>query len=139
MTSVAKMAGIAMGPNTDFENISADAHSNAQGVDLQNISVIATNIGEIAGAGVISPANGLDFKMHAKLKTSGIFSPLASNVPFSIQGPATDPKFVPDIKGMAAEKLKTLTSVPVGAGKAATTDVGKAAAGVLSVFKKKSN
>ncbi len=138
MTSVAKMAGITMGPNTDFENISADAHSNAQGVDLQNISVIATNIGEIAGAGAISPANVLDFKMHAKLKTSGIFSPLASNVPFSIQGPATDPKFVPDIKGMAAEKLKTLTAAPADVGKAAT-DVGKAASGIMNMFKKKSN
>jgi AsmA protein len=139
MTSVAKMAGIKIGPHTDFENISADAHSNAQGVDLQNISVIATDIGEIAGAGAVSPANVLDFKMHAKLKASGIFSPLASNVPFSIQGPATDPKFVPDIKGMAADKLKTLTGAPVDVGKVAGTDVGKAATGIMNMFKKKSN
>ena len=31
MTSVAKLAGINMSPNTDFENISADAHSNRRG------------------------------------------------------------------------------------------------------------
>ena len=139
MTGVAKLAGINMNPNTDFENISADAHSNAQGVDVQNISVIAPSIGEIAGAGTVSPANVLDFKMHAKLKASGIFPPLASNVPFSIQGPATDPKFVPDIKGMAADKLKTLTAAPADVGKVAGTDVGKAATGIMNMFKKKSN
>ncbi len=138
MTSVAKMAGINMSPSTDFENISADAHSNAQGVDLQDISIIATNIGEIAGSGAVSPTNTLDFKMRAKLKTSGVFSPLASNVPFSIQGPAADPKFVPDIKGMAEEKLKSITAAPRDVGKAAT-DVGKAAGGILNVFKKKTN
>ncbi len=131
MTTVAKMAGIKMSPNTDFENISADAHSNPKGVDLQNISVIATDIGEIAGAGTVSPANVLDFKMRAKLKASGVFSPLASNVPFSIQGPATDPKFVPDIKGIATEQLKTLTGAPA--------DVGKAATGIMNMFKKKPN
>ena len=131
MTSVAKLAGIKMGPNTDFENISANAHSSAQGIDLQNISIIATDIGEISGAGTISPANMLDFKMRAKLKASGAFSALASNVPFTIEGPATDPKFSPDVKAMTSEKLKAVTGAP--------TEAGKAAGGVLNMFKKKSN
>ena len=135
MTSVAKLAGINMSPNTDFENISANAHLNAQGIDLQNISVIAANIGEISGAGTVSPADALDFKMHAKLKTNAVTSALASNVPFSIEGSATDPKFVPDIKGMAAQQLKSLTGAPLDAGK----DAGKAATGVLNLFKKKLN
>jgi hypothetical protein len=131
MTNAAKLAGIRMGPNTDFEYISVDAHANPQGIDLQNISVVAPDLGEISGAGTISPANLLDFKMRAKLKGSGVLSPLASNVPFSIQGPAADPKFIPDMKGLAGEKLKTLTAAPA--------DVGKAAGGILNVFKKKSN
>ncbi len=138
MTSVAKLAGINMSPNTDFENISADAHSNAQGVDLQNISVVATNIGDISGAGTVSPTDALNFKMHAKLKTNAVMSTFASNVPFSIEGSATDPKFVPDIKGMAAQELKSLTAAPADVGKAAG-DVGKAATGVLNIFKKKTN
>jgi len=132
MTTVAKIAGIKMGPNTDFENISADVHDTPQGIDLQNISVIATDIGDISGAGTVSPTNTLAFKMRAKLKAGGIVSALASNVPFSIEGPATDPKFVPDVKGMATQELKTLTG-------GTPTDVGKAATGILNLFKKKSN
>jgi len=132
MTTVAKIAGIKMGPNTDFENISADVHDTPQGIDLQNISVIATDIGDISGAGTVSPTNTLAFKMRAKLKAGGIVSALASNVPFSIEGPATEPKFVPDVKGMATQELKTLTG-------GTPTDVGKAATGILNLFKKKSN
>jgi AsmA protein len=131
MSAVAKITGIKMSPNTDFENISADVHQSVQGIDLQNISVIANEIGELAGAGAVSPTNNLDFKMRAKLKAGGMFAAMASNVPFSIQGPATDPRFEPDVKAMATEKLKSIT----GDG----ADVGKAATGILNLFKKKPN
>ena len=135
MATVAKIAGIKVGPHTDFENVSADVHDTPQGIDLQNISVIAPEIGEIGGAGTVSPANTLDFRMRAKLKGNGIVSALASNVPFSVEGPAADPKFVPDVKGMAKgmanQELKSIT----GDG----ADVGKAATGILNLFKKKSN
>ncbi|HEV2199776.1 MAG TPA: AsmA family protein [Bryobacteraceae bacterium] len=135
MTTIAKIAGIKVGPNTDFENISADVHDTPQGIDLQNITVIATDIGDISGAGTVSPTNTLDFKMRAKIKGNGVVSALASNVPFSVEGPAADPKFVPDIKGMATglanQELKSIT----GDG----ADVGKAATGILNLFKKKSN
>ena len=131
MTSVAKLAGIKLNPNTDFENISVNVHDDASGVDLQNISVVATDLGEISGAGTVSPTDILDFKMHAKLKSGGIFSAMASNVPFSIQGPATAPKFIPDMKGVAAESVKSLAKDPVKA--------EKAAEGIINMFRKKSN
>ncbi|HZK82750.1 MAG TPA: AsmA family protein [Humisphaera sp.] len=131
MTSVAKLAGIKINPNTDFENISANVHDDAHGVDLQNISVVATDLGEISGAGTVSPTNILDFKMHAKLKSGGIFAAMASNVPFSIQGPATAPKFIPDMKGVAAESVKSFAKDPVKA--------EKAAEGIINMFRKKSN
>jgi hypothetical protein len=131
MTSVAKIAGIKLNPNTDFENISANVHDDASGVDLQNISVIATDLGEISGAGTVSPTNMLDFKMRAKLKAGGIFSAMASNVPFSIQGPAAQPKFIPDIKGVAAESMKSIAKDPQKA--------EKAAEGIINMFRKKPN
>lgn len=129
MTSVAKIAGIKINPNTDFQNVGASVHSNPSGTDLQDISIIAPDLGEISGAGTVSPDNMLDFKMHAKLKASGIFSALASNVPFSIEGPATSPKFVPDIKGAASAGIKSLVKEPA--------DIGKAATGIMNMFKKK--
>ena len=146
MTTVAKIAGIKLSPNTDFENISSDVHSNPEGTELPNISVIATDLGEIAGAGTISPTNILDFKLRAKLKAGGMFSAMASNVPFSIQGPATNPKFIPDIKGAVGNGIKTLVQDPAAMGKAidqvkalkdSPADMGKAATGIMNMFKKK--
>jgi AsmA protein len=131
MTTVAKMAGIKINPNTEFENISANVHDDAKGVDLQNISVIAADLGEIAGAGTVSPTNVLDFKMHAKLKSGGVFAVMGSNVPFSIQGPATDPKFIPDMKGVASESVKSIAKDPAKA--------EKAAQGIINMFRKKAN
>jgi AsmA protein len=147
MSTIAKIAGIKLNPNTDFENVSSDVHSNPQGTELQNISVIAPDLGEIAGAGTVSPTNILDFKLRAKLKAGGIFSALASNVPFSIEGPATEPKFVPDIKGAVGNGLKTLAKDPLAAGakavegvkalKDSPADIGKAATGIMNLFNKK--
>ncbi len=139
MNTVARLTGIAVSPNTDFDNISATVHSAAGGMRVENISVIATAIGELTGAGTVSPANALDFKMRAKLRTGAlmnIVSPTGQTaVPFSIQGTSAEPRFVPDVKGMAVgiatgiavERLKPLTD----------TDIGKQATGILDLFKKK--
>jgi AsmA protein len=134
MTTVAKLAGLKLSPNTDFDNLSADVHSAPDGMRADNISVVAPSIGELTGAGTISPANALDFKMHAKLKAGGAMAVLntggETTIPFSIQGTSSEPKFVPDVKGMvggiAAGKLKPLDS-----------DVGKAAQGIVGLFGRK--
>ena len=131
MNTVAKLAGLKLSRDTDFDNLSADVHSAPDGMRAENISVVAPAIGELTGAGTISPANALDFKMRAKLKTGGVMSVLNTGgetaVPFSIQGTSSEPKFVPDVKGMvggiAAGKLKPLDS-----------DVGKAAEGIVGLF-----
>ena len=137
MNTVAKLTGIKIGPDTDFDNFSADVHAAPDGIQVQNISVIAPAIGELAGTGTISPANALDFKMRAKLKTGGVMAVLNTGgetaIPFSIQGTSSEPKFVPDVKGMvggiAADKLKPLDG-----------DIGKAAQGIIGLFgRKKTN
>ena len=135
MKTVAKLTGIKISPNTDFDNIGATVHSSPDGVKVEKISVIAPAIGELSGAGTISPANVLDFKMRAKLHTGAILDIVNpsgnTSVPFSIQGTSSQPKFVPDVKGLvggiAAQKLAPLTK----------TDIGKEATGIMDMFKKK--
>jgi AsmA protein len=139
MKTVAQLTGINISPNTDFDTISAAIHSAGGGMRVENILVVAPAIGELAGAGTISPSNALDFKMRAKLHTGAlmnIVSPTGQTaVPFSIQGTSAEPRFVPDVKGMAVgiaagiagDKLKPLTG----------TDIGKQATGILDLFKKK--
>jgi AsmA protein len=139
MNTVARLTGIQVSPNTDFDNISAVVHAAPAGMRVDEISVIAPAIGELSGAGTISPANALDFKMRAKLHTGNLMNIVSPSgqtaVPFSIEGTSAEPRFVPDVKGivggiaagMAAERLKPLTD----------TDIGKQATGILDLFKKK--
>ena len=135
MKTVAKLTGIKISPDTDFDNIGATVHSDPGGMKIEKISVIAPAIGELTGAGSISPANALDFKMRAQLHTGAlldIVNPSGNtSVPFSIQGTSAQPKFVPDVKGLvggiAAQKLAPLTK----------TDIGKEAVGIVDLFKKK--
>jgi AsmA protein len=127
LQTIAKIAGIQVARDTDFQNLSADVHADPAVTKVENISVIATNLGELTGAGTVSAAHALDFKMRAKLQSSGgVMSYVSSNgqttIPFTIQGTSSDPKFVPDVKGIATEQLKSLTTNP---------DVGKAASGIL--------
>jgi len=135
MNTVAKLTGIKISPDTDFDNISARVHSDPGGMKVENISVIAPAIGELTGAGSISPANALDFKMRVKLHTGALLDMVNpsgnTSVPFFIQGTSAQPKFVPDVKGLvsgiAAQRLAPLTN----------TDIGKQATGIMDLFKKK--
>ncbi len=56
--------------------------------------MIVPTLGNATGAGTVSPSNALDFKMKA------------DNIPFLIQGTTSDPKFVPDVKGMAGSLMQ---------------------------------
>lgn len=135
MNTVAKLTGIKISPDTDFDNISASVHSDQAGVKVQKISIVAPAIGELSGEGTISPSNALDFKMRANLHTGAmldIVNPSGkTSVPFFIQGTSAEPKFVPDVKGLiggiAEQKLKPLTN----------SDIGKEATGIIDLFKKK--
>ena len=135
MKTVAQLTGIKINPDTDFDNVSASVRADPAGLRIDAISVVAPAIGDLSGAGAVSPANALDFKMTAKLHTGAVLNVVnpggQTTVPFSIQGTAAEPKFVPDVKGMvgnmAADKLKPLTN----------TDMGKAATGIIDLFKRK--
>ena len=127
LKTIATIAGIKVARDTDFQNLSADVHSDPAVTRVENISVIATDLGELTGAGTMTAAHALDFKMRAKLHNSGGVMSIVSTkgeatIPFSIQGTSSDPKFVPDVKGMATEKLKSL----------ATPETGKAVGGIIN-------
>jgi AsmA protein len=136
LKAIATLAGIKAGRDTDFQNLSADVHLDPAGTRAENISVVAPDIGELTGAGTVSAAHVLDFKMRAKLRNSGgVMSYVSANgeatIPFTIQGTSSDPKFVPDVKGIATEQLKSLT----------TPETGKAVGGLIDSFfgRKKKN
>jgi AsmA protein len=134
MNTIARLTGIKMSPDTDFDHVSADLHAAPDGDRVDNLSILAPAIGELSGAGTVSPANAINFKMRAKLKTGGMMTVLSpsgeTSIPFSIQGTSAEPKFIPDVKGIisgiAVDKLKPLNG-----------DLGKAAEGIIGLFGRK--
>lgn len=144
IVTIADLAGIKVGPDTDFENLSANIDVGPKGMRVQEISVVAPTIGDLSGAGTVSPTNALDFKMKAAVKSTNVLNVVTSNVPFFIQGTSAEPRFVPDVKGIAKgaatnivkgvasgelnkEKLKSMTPEEA---------VGTAS-GIINLFKKK--
>ena len=125
MSVIEKMAGIKSGPDTTIETLSLNVKTGNQGTTVDDLKLIAPDIGELGGSGTVSPDRALDFKMHATLKNGLLPAALGartqSGIPFFIRGTSSDPKFEPDLKGMAAGEIKDLKG---GAVKAATGIVG---------------
>ena len=123
---MSKLAGLKGGPNTEIQSMRMNVHVDPSGIRTENLSLVAPQIGDLTGAGSVSAAHALDFKMVAQIHASGLLAVMGSKttVPFRIQGTSSAPKFEPDIAGIAVDKLKDL-----GGG-----DVEKAATGLIKGF-----
>jgi len=113
VAAVARLAGIRSGPDTDIKVFSATVRSAPDGSSVDDIRLVAPAIGELTGAGVISPGHALNFKMKAVLHTSGsLMAALGqkgdATIPFLIQGAASQPVFKPDVRGLASEQIDSL-------------------------------
>jgi AsmA protein len=134
MSQLASLAGIQPSSGTEIQTLSADVKQNQQGTSLENIKLTVVNVGDLTGAGTISPARALDFKMRVTLQHGAIppvlgGATMQAGIPFMIHGTAADPKFEPDVKGMLTNETGAVKS-----------DAVKAASGVLGgMFGKKKN
>ena len=114
LSAISALGGAAKtGPDTSIQNFSSDVRYSPSGIQTQNINLIIPAIGTITGAGTMSPQNALDYHMTAALNgavVSGLskmagLSGNPSTIPFLISGTASDPKFMPDVKGMVSGEL----------------------------------
>jgi AsmA protein len=113
MSAISALAGLKTGPDTTIQNFSANVNDSPAGIQTSNINLLVPAIGTVTGNGSVSPQNALDYKMQASLSGSTVsgLSQLAglggkgATIPFFIQGTASDPKFVPDVKGMLSSGL----------------------------------
>lgn len=122
MASIEKFAGIKAGPDTEIQVLSASLRSAPEGTSASDMKLVLPAIGELTGAGSVSPANALDFKMSAIVHTSGLMSVIGNKpIPFTVGGTASEPVFKPDIGAVVKEEVKSIGS-----------DVGKAADGLLN-------
>ena len=98
MAAISALSGKTTGNDTSIQNFSSDVHMAPEGTQANNINLNIPAIGVLTGAGTVSPANALAFKMRADVQGMAI--------PFGIQGTTSDPKFTPDVKGLAAGFLQ---------------------------------
>jgi AsmA protein len=127
MSTIEKLAGIKSGPDAEIQTLSAIVRSAPDGISAQAMKLIVPAIGEVTGAGTISPANALDFKMTAMVHTSGLLAAVGNKpIPFTVTGTSSEPVFRPDIKAVVKDEIEGVGS-----------EVGKALKGLLGGNKQK--
>jgi len=117
MSAISALGGKGAGAkDTTIQNFSANVHVAPEGTRADNINLIVPSLGTVTGAGTVSAGNALDFKMKADA------------IPFMVEGTTADPKFVPDVKGMATGLVQ---------GVAGKNGLAAPVSGVSGMFKKK--
>ena len=121
LATVERLAGIPASPNTDIDTLSANLATRGGMTSIQDIRLVVRSIGELTGAGTISAADALDFKMRLRAHTSGtVMAALGqkgdTQIPFLIRGTASNPSFVPDVGGIATDQARRLIGGQVDKG-----------------------
>jgi len=125
LSAISALTGAKSGQDTSIQNFSSNVHVAPSGIQTENINLVVPAIGTLTGSGTISPQNALDYKMTASLSGGAVtgLSQMAgmggkgTTVPFFIQGTASDPKFVPDVKGMVGSQLTNKLGSQIPGGK----------------------
>ena len=128
MAAISSLAGIRTGTDLQIEKLTSDVRMAPDGLRAQNFIAVVPALGNLVGSGNIDSKNNLDFKMAAVVTNAlgapgspvstgmGMISKFTGGgagckggmtVPFRVQGTTSDPKFVPDVGGLASEMLKS--------------------------------
>lgn len=107
MRGLSSLAGLKSSKDTAIKLFHSDLDEGPAGLKLTNLKLNVPEIGEISGAGTVSPKNELDFQMVANVNSSaGAIGGMAKltgggtgqgGIPFKINGTAENPHFVPDM------------------------------------------
>ncbi len=131
--------------NTSIEKLTSNLRAAPEGIQLSSMLMVLPAFGQLGGNGTISaPSNALNFKMLATLSSSGgvvnVVGGLtgqhgsgSQQIPFTIQGTTSDPKFVPDVKGMATSMVGSQVGNLLGGSKSQgqTGGIGGALGGMF--------
>jgi AsmA protein len=115
MSAISMLSGVKTGSDTVIQTFSSNVRVAPTGIQTENVNLVVPSLGTVTGNGTVSPSNALDYKMKASLSggaVSGVSSlagmggkGASGGIPFFIQGTASDPKFVPDVKGMLSSGI----------------------------------
>jgi AsmA protein len=121
---IAALGGMKTSDTTEFEKLRVNVHITDAGVAANKIDAVIPALGELTGAGTVSPVNQLDFNLLVKVASAtgigkvgvGLISKLngsgdASGVPLHITGTPDDPFITADVGGIVQKKTKSITSI----------------------------
>ena len=159
LSGVASFAGVKTGSDLEIEKLTSNVRMAPDGLQADNFNAVVPALGSLVGGGTIDAKNQLDFKMAATLSHAlgAAGSPVSSagsllgkftgggancksgtTIPFQVKGTTSDPKFVPDIGGLAAGMLKSQLGCVGGMVPGASQQNGDNPLGQLGgLFKKK--
>jgi AsmA protein len=131
LSAISSLTGVKSGSDLVIEKLTSNVRVTPDGLQAQNFDAVVPAVGSMVGGGTIDAKNQLDFKMAATLTDviGQAGSPVSdagsllgklgggggggggckkgTTVPFQIKGTTSDPKFVPDVGGLAAGMLKS--------------------------------
>jgi hypothetical protein len=130
MSTISMLTGIKTGQDLDIEKLTTNLRMAPNGLQAENFLAVVPALGNLVGAGTVDSKNDLDFKMAATLANTATFSssggaPVSgiggvlgaigggkgnckgTTIPFLVHGTTADPKFVPDVGGIAASLVKS--------------------------------
>jgi AsmA protein len=129
LSAISSLTGVKTGSDLLIEKMTSNLRMAPEGLQAENFNAVVPAVGTLVGGGTINSKNALDFKMAATLTDvlGAVGSPVGSagallgkfagggskncksqtTVPFQIQGTTSDPKFIPDVGGLAAGMLKS--------------------------------
>ncbi len=128
LSSFTGLGGGGGGSDTEIQTLSANVRNDPSGSKIDNLNLVVPTIGTVTGAGTVSAAGQLDFKLVAKLAgalggisqvaggAGGIASSLmgggakgnssGEGIPFKVQGTTSNPQVIPDIGGAMGNMVK---------------------------------
>jgi AsmA protein len=137
LSAISSLVGVKTGSDLEIEKLTSNLRMAPDGLKADNFDAVVPALGTLVGGGTIDSKNELDFKMAATLKSGlgaataapanlaadaigGLLGRTAGSgsagggcksagatIPFQIKGTTSDPKFVPDVGGIAAGMLKS--------------------------------
>jgi AsmA protein len=130
LSAISSLTGVKSGKDLDIEKLTTNLRMAPDGLQADNFNAVVPAVGTMVGGGTINSKNAMDFKMAATLTDAigAVGSPVGTTgsllgkmagggnskncksqttIPFQITGTTSDPKFVPDVGGLAAGMLKS--------------------------------
>jgi len=130
MSEVTALTGIKTGSDLLIDRLTSDVRMAPDGLQAENFNAVIPSLGTLVGQGTVDSKNALDFKMAATLANTATYSssggaPVSgiggilgaigggkgnckgATIPFLVKGTTAQPKFVPDVGGIAASLVKS--------------------------------